>query len=277
MFFTQVYIAGLVAILGLSSIALHFSFQKYKQAHKERQRGLARAWLVELLSGLGGDLVGTFITTLVFGLLVTVAQSSQQEQFEKNRLIIQMGSDKPTVVLAAAEDLLANGWLRDGTLRNGNYVGANFQGLFLKLADFQGASLNWINGQGVSFIGANLSGSNLFAADLCGAVLMSADLHDARVTSADLRLADFFEARLSGTDFTQSDLRNANFTYAYFDDTTILPDGTSIDTSRPIEEQLKPFTDPTNPDFMGFFDPSDPEKANPSPDCVRFRPTDLPR
>ena len=87
------------------------------------------------MADFSGELVGTFIATLIFGLLVTVAHTSQSEHNEKTRLTIQIGSESNEITLAAAEGLLARGWLRDGTLRNAEFIGANLQGRFLKAAD----------------------------------------------------------------------------------------------------------------------------------------------
>ncbi|MBV6452052.1 MAG: hypothetical protein MHPDNHAH_02802 [Anaerolineales bacterium] len=222
-------------------------------------------------------MVGAFITTLLFGLLVTVAQSSQQEQFEKNLLVSQLGSENNHITFAASEELLASGWLRDGTLRNIDLIGANLQGLFLKSADLEGVSFNWANGQGASLAHANLKDANFFAANFCGAVFMGADLQGADMVGVDLRKADFFEANLQGVDFSQSDLRSANFIWAIFDDNTILPNGIKVDINTDIQEQLDIFTNPDNPNFESHFDDHDPEKLSNNPACTKFRPTDLPR
>ena len=94
-----------------------------------------RNWIKDCFTDFSGELVCTFIATLIFGSLVTVAQTSQSERNEKTRLTIQILSESNEITLAAAEELLARGWLRDGTLRNAGFIGANLQGRFLKAAD----------------------------------------------------------------------------------------------------------------------------------------------
>ena len=274
--FTQVYVGGLILIFIMVCVSIFLSYRKYKKSRRI-QRQVVLGWFEDWFADFSSEMVGALITTLIFGLLVTVAQSSQQEQFEKNRLIIQLGSENNNVTLETSEELLANGWLRDGTLKNKSLIGANLQGLFLKSADMEGVSFNWANGQGASLIHANLRGANFFAANFCGAVFMGADLQSANMHGVDLRKADFFEADLRGVNFFQSDLRNANFIWATFDKDTTLPNGNKIDTRIDITEQLDIFTNPDNPNFDSHFDSANPDKISDSPDCTEFRPTDLPR
>lgn len=77
--------------------------------------------------------------------------------------------------------------------------------------------------------------------------------------------------------FFQSDLRNANFIWARFDQNTILPNGSHLDLGGNLDEQLDIFTNPKNPNFIGFFDRDNPEKVSENPDCKKYRPSDLPR
>lgn len=274
--FTQVYIGGLILIFIFACVSIVFSYRKYKKLRRAKRRVIS-GWFKDWFADFSSDMVGAFITTLIFGLLVTVAQSSQQKQFEKNRLIIQLGSENNNVTLAASEELLASGWLRDGTLKKSSLIGANLQGLFLKSADMEGALLNWANGQGVALTHANLKGANFFAGNFCGAIFMGADLQGANMVGVDLRKADFFEADLQGVNFFQSDLRNANFMWATFDNNTILPNGKKVDMSTAILEQLDIFTNPDNPNFESHFDNGNPDKISDNPDCTKFRPSDLPR
>lgn len=288
--FVVVYFVGLGLLLILACASLYFSFKKFRKERRiqslKRQRyrkGKFRVrkevtdWVRDWFADFSGELVGAFIGTLVFGLLVTLAQSAQEEKSEKTRLIIQLGSESNSITLAASEELLARGWLRDGTLRNHSFIGANLQGLFLKGADFEGSYLNWANMKGVTLFGANLIDTNFFAADLCGALLGQADLSNAELMGVDLREADFYNARLNGTSFLQADLRGASFAFALFDENTILPDGSSLDVNQNIQEQLDVFTNPNHPDFIPFFDKNDEYQSLATPNCLTYRPTDLPR
>lgn len=200
MVFTQIYFGGLVLIFIIGCISVYFSYNKYKKSKRAKKR-VVLGWFKDWIADFSNNMVSAFITTLIFGLLVTVALSTQQNQFEKKRLISQLGSENNNITLYAAEELLASGWLRDGTLQNASLIGANLQGLFLKGANMQGALLNWTNSRGASFIYANLKSANFFAADFCGAVFMGADLEAASMFGVDLREADFFEAKLGGVNF----------------------------------------------------------------------------
>lgn len=274
--FTQVYIGGLLLIFIFLCVSIFFSYHKYKKLRRAKKQ-VVLGWFKDWLADFSSEMVGAFITTLIFGLLVTVAQSSQQEQLDKNRLIIQLGSENNNVTLAASEELLGNGWLRDGTLKNSSLIGANLQGLFLKSADMEGVLFNWANAQGVSLINANLQGANFFASNFCGAIFMGADLQSANMTGVDLRKADFFEADLQGVNFFQSDLRNANFIWATFDGNTILPNGKKVDMRVDILKQLDVFTNPDNSKFESHFDSGNLDKISDNPDCTKYRPSDLPR
>lgn len=274
--FTYIYFIGLGLLFALGGVSLFFSYKRFEKENrsfyssfrkwrKSRRstKKIVSLWLIDLFVDLRGELIGAFITTLLFGLLVAVAQSSQQEQNEKMLLISQLGSENGNITLSASEELLARGWLRDGTLRDTSFIGANLQGLFLKQADMEGSLFNWANMKGASLISANLKNTNFFAADLCGAVLFGADLQQATMMSADLREASFVEANLKGTDLFQSNLQGASFMWAIFDEETILPDGSRLDFDRSLLEQLDKFTK-TDGDFD-------------SPNCKQYRPTDLPR
>jgi uncharacterized protein YjbI with pentapeptide repeats len=234
-------------------------------------------WINDWFADFSGELVGAFLATLIFGLIVTVAQSSQQEKAEKTRLIIQLGSESNNITLLAAEELLARDWLRDGTLRGASFIGANLQGRFLKGADLEAAYLNWANLKGVSLMSANLKNANFFSSNLCGALLIAADMGNSRLEGADLREAGLNEANLAGAYLFHSDLRNATFVFTRFDEKTTLPDGSHLDFTRPIDEQLDVFTNPNNPNFIPFFDPYNPDEVPANPNCKQYRPFDLPR
>lgn len=271
MTFHVVYLIGLVLIGILAVVSIGLSYTK------ARRRNLSLIeWAKEWIVDFSPELVGAFVTALIFGLFVTVALDTQQENIQKARLVSQLGSENNQITQIAAAELLGYGWLRDGSLKGSNLAGANLQGLFLKMANLGDTWLNWANLRGAFMMNANLQDSNLFAADLCGAFLAYANLKGASLMGANLRDADLMSADLKGADLHQADLRGAVIQWTSFDQNTILPDGSRYDFEGDLD-QMRVFTDPDHPEFVAFYDPLDPEDNADSTDCKELRPSDLPR
>jgi len=87
-------------------------------------------------------------------------------------------------------------WLRDGSGKRIQVVGADFRS-----ADFRSANLS----------GANLSGADLRSADLSGADLSGANLSGADLRNADFRSADLRNADLSGAIGNMREIKSAQF------------------------------------------------------------------
>ncbi len=183
----------------------------------------------------------------------------------KNALIRQLGSSDNRQVLKALEDLKANGWFRDGSLRAVQLENANLQGAALAKAEMQQANLQGANLTKAYLGETHLKAANLRRVKLCDAnmrniILIEADLSGADLSraympSAILTGAVLMGANLTSTNFWQANLGKANLHNAVMtganlfdircDEQTILPDGTFwtnvIDWGR--------FTDPAHPHF----------------------------
>lgn len=111
------------------------------------------------------------------------------------QLIQELGSKNNNLTLRAANRLRELGYLTDGTLVKAKLRGANLQQADLSYADLGEAFLGW----------AKLQNAILVGADLEGAILWSANLQ--------------------GTNLEKANLRKAVLESAFFDEQTILPDG----------------------------------------------------
>lgn len=139
------------------------------------------------------------------------------EQADKDQiaqLVREMGSKNNNVALRAVNSLRELGHLTDGTLEMAKLRGANLQDAKLSFANLRGAFLGW------------------------------AKLQDALLVSAELQGAILWTANLQGANLEKANLEGAVLENAFFDETTILPDGSYW--SR--EANLARFTHPHEPD-----------------------------
>lgn len=130
------------------------------------------------------------------------------------QLIQEMSSKNNNLSLRAVNQLRDLGYLVDGTLRKARLRGANLQDADLTQADLKEAFLGWAKLQNVVLVGANLEKAILWNANLGGANLEKANLWKAVLENA------------------------------FFDEETILPDGSNW--SR--EANLAQFTHPNKTD-----------------------------
>lgn len=163
---------------------------------------------------------------------------------EKARLTRQMGSRINSEAIRAVEELTANRWVHDGSLRSLHLDEADLHGANLQYADLYDVQLLSTNLREANLSGANLEQARCFHSDLSGAMLQDANLREAKLLYSCLRGAQLSGADLRGADLTESDLRLAvlhgtNFTRSKndpekwepkevvtcFDERTILPDG----------------------------------------------------
>lgn len=120
------------------------------------------------------------------------------DQADKNQvvqLVLEMGSKNNNVALRAVNSLRELGHLSDGTLEMAKLRGANLEDAKLSYANLRGAFLGW----------ANLKGAFLVGADLQKVILWSANLQ--------------------GANLEKANIEGAVLENAFFDETTILPDG----------------------------------------------------
>ena len=184
-----------------------------------------------VISNLSTGLISSAIT---FVLLNRQIDDKRNEEDLKQNLTLRLSSRDAGTALAAAEELQARGWLRDGTLRNAklneaclenaNLVHANLQGAQLVGANLKGANLTYANLQGADLGNAHLERTDAHAPR--AATLWYADLRDAKIGSATL-----YGVNLGGADLRGADLHGATLTAAEindatkFDEKTRLPDG----------------------------------------------------
>lgn len=160
---------------------------------------------------LGAEFVGIGVTVLVIDTLNRSAarereeqlreiERAAQEEYEKARLILQMGSPFHESAVEAVRQLKWHGWLADGSLREASLAGANLQGMDLYESELAGVDLG----------GAKLRRCSLNKACLKEAYLWGADLREAKVEEADLRGAILFGADLREATLRRTDLRGAD-------------------------------------------------------------------
>ena len=193
--------------------------------------------------GLAMELIGAAVTYL---LLVRWVEARADEEVEENAadLIERMGSNVNAVALAAADNLRQRGWLRDGALREAR----------LLMANLRGANLRDANLQEVNLWGADLQGADLWGADLRRANLLLSNLQGARLRFANLQGANLWGADLQGANLLQANLQGARLSEAWFNEQTVLPDGTAW---TPYLDMAQ-FTDPEHDGFWRSESPSSP-------------------
>lgn len=197
-----------------------------------------RAWWSGFLQNFSTEMMGAIATFALFELIVG-------SRDEKKNLITQMRSEDKTTMLNAVEQLRANGWLQDGSLKGtdlnvANLEGANFyyaklEGTYLNLANLQGADLREASLKGAYLWKANLEGANLWDANLEGTDLGEANLQGAKLKSVNLSGAKLREANLEGANLRNANLQSANLAEANLehanmfgvkcDEETTLPNG----------------------------------------------------
>lgn len=195
------------------------------------------AWWSGWLQNFSTEMMGAIATFALFELVVG-------SRNEKKNLIIQMGSKDKVTALNAVEQLRANGWLKDGSLKGAELRKANLQGANLENANLSGAwlwranleraYLSFANLSGARLINtnlehadmrrANLESASLREANLERAYLGAANLSDASLMKANLEGASLREANLKGAELWAVNLKHANMWDVECDEETTLPD-----------------------------------------------------
>lgn len=235
----------------------------FRSGRSGRRRGRLRALVAAVVVGIAVDLALWFTSgpgdwrrlglglavepvgsAVTYGLLVRWVEGGfEQPQGEDPAdLIERMGSNVNAVALAASDNLRQRGWLRDGALREAKLV----------MADLRGANLRDASLEGANFWGADLEGANLWGADLRRASLLLTDLEGARLRFANLQGANLWGADLKGTNLLQSNLQGARLAEAWFNEVTVMPDGTAWTPYLDVAQ----FTDPEHDDFWRSESPS---------------------
>jgi uncharacterized protein YjbI with pentapeptide repeats len=223
--------------------------------------GLSRDWLASWLQNFSTEVLGAFVTYILFEVLI--GGRLQQEHHERqlldlrNQIVRDITSSNSTFALRSIREARDNKMLFDGTMANlrlddanlssGDLRGANLERTILQRADLSFSHLEQ----------ANLCGCNLTSAKLTGAHLKEARLVDAELWSADLSNADLTGADLSGTYLCRANLVGANLTKVKFSTRTVLPDAEDIgeflepvyDRYWTTEIDMRRYTDPDHPEF----------------------------
>jgi hypothetical protein len=180
----------------------------------KRTLSTSKEWWSNYLQGISTEMIGAFITAVLFTVLVGSTEKLSDESEIRQRLISQMSSQVNAYAVRAAEELQERGWLSNGSLDK-----------------------------------VDLSRANLQGADLSGAFLQGVNLTNANLENALLSLAD-----LRGADLTGANLTGALLQDSLFNENTKLPDWTSYSESEisgywTPDTDMRRFTDPAHPSF----------------------------
>jgi hypothetical protein len=229
--------------------------------------GADSLWWSGLLQNFSTEMMGAIATFGLFELVVGVRN-------EKQKLIIQMRSNNKADVNNAVEQLRAEGWLEDGSLKKANLrevnleserlMNANLEGTYLNRANLQDAEINEANLEGAKLWGRNLQNVSLWLTNLKGANLAGSNLQGAKLGGANLQGAWLNDVILRGVHLREANLEGARLKNAKFDEKTVLPDAEIInnDAFNPTfdkywtpDTDMRRYTDPNhvdengNPDF----------------------------
>lgn len=190
------------------------------------------------------------MTPALFSISITVLIIGTSSRVrERNRLraqlIREMGSTDNGIALRAVEAIRGEGWLEDGSLIDANLENANLQDVSLVEANLRRAILARARLQGGLLQGLDLREASLDEADLQRARIRVADLQQASLERANLRQAILVAVHLQAASLQEVDLQGARLESVEFDESTILPDG----TSWAPETEIGRFTNPEHPDF----------------------------
>lgn len=150
----------------------------------------------------------------------------QKTTLTQTELFHQLKTAPNDVALKLLEEAQERLYFQDGSLRGGDFSGAQWQNGRMAKGDYERIILADADLTGIYFGGANLKWG-IFRRT----ILKNANLRDADFSHADLRDADLSGAHLAcvnlcGANLTGANLHNANLWGAIFDSTTIMPDGT---------------------------------------------------
>jgi hypothetical protein len=211
-----------VAAYGLGRVSIRRQVGVKEKEIGWRPRNEAKSiWWSNWLQGVSTELVGAVVTTILLVIIVGGVERSIERARYKAELIAQMGSPSNTTALEAVRKLSAEGWLRDGSLHEGNFGRANLENADLSRADLYDA---W-------FVEANLRNVIFDEANLEHVVFQGADLRGARMYKANLFACTFVNANMEGVflgysqlqvRFEGTNLRGANLSHSDFEGSLVL-------------------------------------------------------
>lgn len=190
----------------------------------------------QILKYLSANVSTELASIAITMLFVDALYQRREEEREKRRLILQMGSPDNTFAREAVRALQSYGWLHDGSLKGANLGRANLQEARLGRANLQEAVLLGAKLQNAHLVLANFQGAFLFGACLQEALLWGANLKMANLEGANLQEADLMGAvfqrtilvgaKLQGANLMNTtNLQEANLTKAEYNNATTWPEG----------------------------------------------------
>lgn len=205
---------------------------------------LGFGWLDGALQNFGTEMIGAFVTFILFEKIIGArdrrAVEQQQLKREVRDLIRRTRSSANDIAKDAVDELrerelligkrgvLAGQRLREANLVEARLVEANLRKVNLYKADLHRADLTRADLQGADLTGAtmyntrlnkaNLQDAQLSDANLHSASLGSTDLRNANLQGADLHMAEIWGAKLEGATLRGANLNSANLNGAHMTD-----------------------------------------------------------
>lgn len=150
----------------------------------------------------------------------------QKSTLTQTQLFDQLKTAPNDVALKLLSEAQERLYFQDGSLRGGDFSGAQWQHGRMAKGDYERIILTHANLTGIYFGGANLKRANLQGADLTNANLRDADFSGANLQQVNFSGAHMACVILKGANLKGAKLETANLWGAIFDEATILPDGT---------------------------------------------------
>lgn len=149
------------------------------------------------------ELLSIAVTVGIIDVINQVRDQRRRRRGRKERLIQQMGSYvHNTIALNAVQEIIDEGWHKDGSLKSQKFMNALLNGAPLAGADLNNAYLFGANLSNANLVFANFHKANLQQVDLTNALLGQANLSEARLESCLLDNTNLIGADLSHTDLT---------------------------------------------------------------------------
>jgi uncharacterized protein YjbI with pentapeptide repeats len=186
-----------------------------------------------IVDQLGPELIGIGVTVIIIENAYQIRTIRIQEQEEKRRLFVQMGSPDKAFAIEAVRQIKPRGWLYDGSLEGISLSRANLSGAILDGAAMNGVNCSISSLDNIVLHNAELQGANFKSASLGGALLSKADLSFSNFKRAVLTEANLRDSNLKGANFSEANLAGANLDGAIFDNTVFsFADLAKADISR---------------------------------------------
>jgi hypothetical protein len=213
------------------------------------------------------EVLSIAVTVFILDYLNRRRDEHNAERALKEQLVRDAGSTSNEVAKNAIHQLRKQGWLEGengllkrenlsranledanlegASLADVNLTFANLKNADLKVADISNSDLSFSKFEQARFNGANLEKAQCWVTNLRGAYMLETNLRYANMRDSTLENADLSLADLRGADLFQAKLREAvlddsKWGFPFFDETTILPDGTNWTPGRDMRQFTHP-------------------------------------